>query len=430
MNYSINDILQFVAENDVKFVQLTFCDIFGKQKNLCITAEELPKAFERGISFDASAIKGFMNVTESDLFLFPLADTMVLLPFRPTGGRVISFFCTIKHPDGRFFSGDGRNILKQATEKALSMGYVVKIGAESEFYLFKLDNDGEPTKTPLDRGGYLDVSPLDRGENIRREICLAIEEMDIIPISAHHEQGPGQNEIDFKYSDALKAADNFLLFKTIVKRIAAQNGLYASFMPKPLQYEPGSGFHINMSLFHNNQNIFRSDGTHSQVAESFIAGIMEHIIEITAFLNTTTNSYLRLGKFEAPKYISWSHQNRSQLIRIPAAKDEFSRMELRSPDSTCNPYIAFALLIFAGLSGIERNLSLPKPVDKDLYTDTEDLSLEKLPDSLEQALIMMNSSKFVRSILPGTTIEKFLTGKVEELKLSPEILEHIYFSNY
>lgn len=430
MSYTINDILQFVAENDVKFIQLTFCDIFGKQKNLCITAEELPKAFERGISFDASAIKGFMNVNESDLFLFPLADTMILLPFRPTGGRVISFFCDIKHPDGRFFIGDGRHILKKATEKASSMGYVVKIGAESEFYLFKLDNDGEPTRTPLDKGGYLDVTPLDRGENIRREICLAIEEMDIIPISAHHEQGPGQNEIDFKYSDALKAADNFLLFKTIVKRIAAQNGLHASFMPKPLAHEAGNGLHINISLFRDDKNIFRNDGTHSSAAESFIAGIMEHITEITAFLNTTTNSYLRLGNFEAPKYISWSHQNRSQLIRIPAAKDEFSRMELRSPDSTCNPYIAFALLIFAGLSGIERNLVLPKPIDRDLYNSTENILLEKLPDSLEQALIIMNSSDFIHSILPPETIKKFLTGKVEELNLAPEILENIYFSNY
>lgn len=409
MNTTINEVLRFVDENDIKFVRLAFCDIFGIEKNISIMADELPRAFRYGISFDASAVKGFMNVNESDLFLFPDASTISILPWSPSGGRALRMYCNISYPDGTSFEGDGRKILARATEKARDMGYAVKIGAETEFYLFKLDNQGEPTNIPHDNAGYMDIAPRDRGEHVRREICLTLEEFEIKPVSAHHEQGPGQNEIDFKYADALETADNLITFKSVVETVAGRNGLHASFMPKPLKNVSGSGFHVNMSLFKGNENIFSSQSRYKKEAECFIAGILDKVEEITAFLNSSHNSYERFGAFEAPKYISWSHQNRSQLIRIPAQTGEYSRMELRSPDSTCNPYIAFALLIYAGLIGIENNLQLSEPVDENLFEKSEvRKTLRTLPQNLHEAIELMKKSEFVRSVIPQNTIEKFV----------------------
>ena len=413
MTDTMKEVLQFVRENDIKFIRLAFCDIFGTQKNISIMPDELERAFQYGISFDASAISGFMNVEKSDLFLYPDPATLNVLPWRPQQGRVIRFFCDIRHPDGKGFEGDMRNLLKQAENPAIGMGYICKIGAECEFYLFHSDDDGNPMDVPYDNGGYLDISPLDRCENVRREICLTLEQMGIKPESSHHEQGPGQNEIDFKYSDALSAADNLITFKSVVKAIAEKNGLFASFLPKPIINKSGSGLHINLSI----TKVSNLSGGPASVSESFLAGILERAVEITAFTNPIPNSYTRLGVFEAPRYVSWSHENRSQLVRIPATtSDEYRRIELRSPDPSCNPYLTFTLLIHAGLDGIERGLVPLKPVDFNMYTADSDIleKLPSLPSDLKEALDIAVQSEFIRRILPKKTFEKYRDIKLAE----------------
>ncbi len=417
MTNTANEVLEFIRENDVKFIRLGFCDPFGIQKNISIMADELLAAFENGISFDASAIKGFRDVTRSDLLLFPDPSTITVLPWRPEPGRVARFYCDIKNPDKSAFTHDSRYILKQMIKRCEDMGYVCKIGAECEFYLFNTDENGEPTLNTLDYGGYLDIAPLDKGENIRREICLCLDEMGLKPETSHHEQGPGQNEIDFKFSDALTSADNLLTFKSVVKAIVSRNGLYASFMPKPLLSHSGSGLHVNISLSKNGLNIFKNkDGEHSSVAESFIAGILQKAPEITLFLNPIANSYERLGRLEAPKFVSWSHQNRSQLIRIPSAIGERVRMELRSPDPSVNPYLAFALILGAGLEGIANDLPLPQAVDADLYNADEALTkgLALLPDSLDAAIKLAEGSELVKNVIGIEMLNKYLAFKKEE----------------
>jgi glutamine synthetase len=419
MNTTASEVLEFVKENDIKFIRLNFCDILGFQKNIAIMAEELQSAFESGVSFDAYAIRGFREVTRSDLFLFPDPATLAVLPWRPGPGRVARFYCDIKNPDGSPFLHDGRTLLKQAVERAGKMGYSCKIGAECEFYLFRTDEKGEPAAIPFDTGGYMDIAPLDRGEDIRREICLTLEEMGIGPETSHHEQGPGQNEIDFKFSDAITSADNLQTFKAVVKTVTARNGLFASFMPKPLLNAAGSGLHVNISLNQNGKNIFKNiNEGHSKIAESFIAGILAKTPEITVFLNPLVNSYERFGKFEAPQYVSWSHQNRSQLIRIPAASGDKVRMELRSPDPSLNPYLSFALIIAAGLDGIESNTVLPPAVDADLYTagDNVTKTLATLPDSLDKAIVLAEKSGFVRNIVGEELLSKYFAIKKAEAK--------------
>lgn len=417
MNYTMTEVLEFIRENDVKFIRLAFCDIFGTQKNISIMPDELPRAFEYGISFDASAISGFMNIEESDLFLVPDPVTLSVLPWRPSHGRVVRFFCNIKHPDGTPFEGDGRNILRKSIMEAEGLGYNCKIGSECEFYLFQMDEKGMPTLIPQDLAGYCDIAPLDKAENVRREICLTLEEMGISPESSHHEQGPGQNEVDFKYSDALTAADNLVTFKSVVKTIAARNGLHASFMPKPLAETSGSGLHINISLYKNGLNVFDNRNKQNKtIHEEFIAGVMAKIPEITAFLNPLTNSYTRFGEFEAPKYVTWSHKNRSQLIRIPAAEGEYSRMELRSPDPSCNPYLAFSLVISAGLLGIKSHLPIIPTFDANLYeVEANKLSdLNIIPENLGVAIGLARKSIFIQRVLPVKIIDKFLNIKQDE----------------
>ena len=414
---AVNEVLEFVKENDVKFVRLSFCDLFGSQKNISIMADELQSAFENGVSFDAHAIRGFRDITQSDLLLFPDPSTLAVLPWRPGPGRVVRFFCDIESPDGSVFSHNGRVVLKQVVKRAEKMGYACQIGAECEFYLFKTGEDGEPSCATLDRGGYLDISPLDKGENIRREICLTLEEMGIKPETSHHEQGPGQNEIDFRFSGALACADNLQTFKTVVKAVASRNGLFASFMPKPIQDAPGSGMHINLSLSQDGKNIFKNSGEgHSNVAESFIAGILAKAPEITLFLNPLANSYERLGKYEAPKYVSWSHQNRSQLVRIPAAQGEKVRMELRSSDPSLNPYLAFALIISAGLDGIESGLPLPPALDADLSSADESVTknLVPLPDTFDKAIELAQKSAFIKSVMGEALLAKYMDIKKAE----------------
>ncbi len=400
MIYTAREVYDFVRQEDVKFIRLAFCDVNGKQKNISITPDELPRAFSDGISFDASAIKGFGDEVGSDLLLFPVPSTLNILPWRSSHGNVIRMFCSMKYPDGTQFEKDSRMILQRAVDAAAAKGVSVQFGAEFEFYLFNTDEKGMPTDEPFDRAGYMDVAPEDRGENARREICLTLVEMGIKPESSHHEEGPGQNEIDFRYSDAMTAADNAMNFMTVVKAAAQRNGIYADFSPKPLPGESGNGLHINMS-------VKTADG--EDHTNAFMAGILAHIKEMTAFLNPTEDSYKRLGEKKAPKYITWSPENRSQLIRIPAAKGEYRRIELRSPDPTANPYIAYALLIMAGLDGIERELNAPEAVNVNLYKADSSVTepLDRLPASLDEAIAVAEDSDFVRGVI-GMNITDFL----------------------
>lgn len=415
MNNTVSEVLKFVNDNDVKFIRLVFCDIFGNMKNLAIMSKELPKAFEKGVSFDVSSIRGYNDLGEAELFLYPNPNTLAILPWRPQQGRVIRFFCDIKYADGRVFEACGRNVLQQVTQKAIEMGYYAKIGAECEFYLFEQDEKGNPTKIPHDYADYLDVAPLDKGENIRREICLNLEEMGTIIQSSHHESGDGQNEIDFNYTDALTAADDLITFKTVARTIASTNGLFASFMPKPYNNQSGSGLHINISLIKNGCNIFNNN---SKEANSFIAGILNRIKEITVFLNPITNSYNRFGVFEAPKYITWSNKNCSPLIRIPSATGDNARMELRSADPSCNPYLAYALLIYAGLEGIEKGLKLPNSTDINLLNrDDVANQYDKIPENLGQAIEYAKNSDFVKSVIHQDLLNAYLNEKSNEYNL-------------
>ena len=398
MKYSKQEVMQYVQEEDVKFIRLAFCDVFGKQKNISIMPEELPRAFEYGIAIDASAIEGFGDETHSDLLLHPDADTLMPLPWRPEHGRVVRMFCTISYPDGRTFECDSRSILKQAVQDAEKAGFQFFFGAEQEFYLFNLDDNGNPTKEPYDNAGYMDIAPEDKGENIRREVCLTLEQMGIRPESSHHEEGPGQNEIDFRYSSPLAAADNAMTFQTVVKTVARRNGLYADFSPKPLEDKPGNGFHINMS-------VKSSDNVDNM--NFMIAGILAKVAEMTIFLNPLESSYQRFGNNKAPRYISWSSENRSQLVRVPAAVGEYKRAELRSPDPAANTYLAFALMIYASLYGIQNKLELQDPADINLYkADADTLAkFEQLPENLKTACSLANNSDFIKEHIPGAILE-------------------------
>jgi len=398
MKYSSQEVIQYIQEENVKFIRLAFCDVFGKQKNVSIMPEELPRAFQYGIAIDASAIAGFGDEARSDLVLKPDAQTLMMLPWRPEHGPVVRMYCAISYPDGSPFECDTRSLLKKAVSDAENAGYSFAFGAEQEFYLFQLDENGEPTKEPYDSAGYMDAAPEDKGENIRREICLTLERMGIRPESSHHEEGPSQNEIDFRYSDPLTAADNAMTFQTIVKTVARRNGLCADFGAKPLADKAGSGFHINMSV--------RADDGSDQLYP-MMAGILTNVEAMTVFLNPTEESYRRFGSKKAPGYISWSRQNRSQLVRVPAAVGEYRRAELRSPDPSANPYLAFALLIYAGLDGIQNRLTLPEPADLNLYrADESTLSrYRKLPRNLKEACGLAADSPFIRAHIPASILD-------------------------
>ena len=398
MKYTADEIRQYVAEEDIKFLRLAFCDIFGSQKNISILPDELERALTYGIAFDASAVPGFGDEVHSDLFLHPDTGTLCMLPWRPDHGRVARMFCHVLRPNGAAFDADCRVLLRQAVADAEQMGISFSFGTEMEFYLFRRDDNGEPTRIPYDNAGYMDIAPEDKGENVRREICLTLERMGIQPESSHHEEGPGQNEVDFRYSDPLSAADNAVTFLTVVKTIAARNGLYADFSPRPLEGRPGSGFHINMSV----------QGGAEALMHRAMGGILDKITDMTLFLNPTEQSYSRLGAHKAPKYISWSSNNRSQLIRVPAASGEYRRFELRSPDCTANPYLAFALLIWAGLSGIENDIALPEACNVNLHTaDSRNVTLATLPKSLSDAEKCAANSNFIAQHLPQSLIEFF-----------------------
>lgn len=401
MKYSKEEVIQYVQEDDVKFIRLAFCDVFGKQKNISIMPNELPRAFEYGIAFDASAIVGFGDESRSDLLLHPDPETLMLLPWRPEHGKVVRMFSNITYSDGSPFECDTRTLLKKAMDEAEKAGFTFAFGAEQEFYLFNLDENGKPTSIPYDEAGYMDIAPEDHGENIRREICLTLEQMGIRPERSHHEEGPGQNEIDFRYSNALTAADNAMTFQTVVKTIANRNGLWADFSAKPLEDCPGNGFHINMSV--------RPNETSENLCY-VIAGILDKIEEMTAFLNPTESSYKRFGHNKAPRYISWSSENRSQLVRVPSAIGEYRRAELRSPDTAANPYLAFTLMIYAGLYGLQNKIDLPQPVNINLYkADTETLAkFKKLPEDLSAACKIAAGSEFIKAHIPSAILDIYL----------------------
>ena len=392
------EILEFTEEENIKFIRLTFFDVFGKQKNIAIMPGELERAFNGGISFDASAIAGFGNEMRSDLFLKPDASTLSIVPWRPADGGVIRMFCDIVRPDGTPFTTDTRYLLKQAVKEAAKEGVRIDFGPEVEFYVFRQDINGEPTRIPLDQAGYMDVDPEDKGDNIRREICFTLLEMGITPEASHHGHGPGQNEIDFHYSDALTAADNTSTFKWAVRSVAQSSGAWADFSPKPLGGQPGNGMHINMS-------VTCRDG--KDRTENFMAGILRYIKDITLFLNPVVQSYERFGRMKAPAYISWSEQNRSQLIRIPAAGTK--RIELRSPDPMANPYLAYTLLIHAGLEGIRLEMQPGDPIDLNLYQADPEITqkLAQLPSGIEEAIIYARKSELVKRVIPADVLEAY-----------------------
>lgn len=417
MDSTMREVVQFIEENDVKFIRLAFCDIFGTQKNIAIQPGELQRAFESGVRFNAAALRGFLNVTDSDLLLFPDAATMSVLPWRPAQGRVVRFYCDIRYPDGTLFEGDGRHILRLACQRARRAGFSLTMGTASEFYLFELDDAGRPTTVPHDHGEYFDVAPLDKGENVRRQICLTLEEMGIQPESSHHEQGPGQHEIDFRYADALDAADNFITFKWVVKSMASSSGLFASFLPKPMPDAPGSGLHLSVSITRGGHNLFHPSFAQSNEGQSFVAGILRRAREMTVFGNPLTNSYARLGEFEAPKYVTWSHQNRAPLIALPLVDGvKPNRMKIRALDGCINPYLVFALIIHAGLDGMEQKLSLSPACDENLFSAPAEVvsRYESLPTSLCDAIRTARDSRFIQANLTRRTLAGFFAAKQSE----------------
>lgn len=383
------EVMEYVEEENVKFIRLAFFDVKGHQKNISIQPSELLRAFSTGISFDASSIEGFNDEAHSDLFLVPEPRTLSILPWRSFDGSVVRMYCDIYNPDGTLYKNDTRYLLKQALEQAKKAQIEIRCGNEYEFYLFQLDEKGKATKTPLDQAGYMDIAPFDQGEDVRRQICHYMMEMGMEPEASHHEQGPGQNEIDFRYNNPLLAAEDGATLRWVIKTVAQANGLVANFMPKPLKEEAGNGFHINMS-------------TNSYMDE-FMAGILNHIKEITLFLNPTENSYDRLGEDKAPKYVSWGYNNRSTLIRIPAGN---KRLELRSPDCLANTFLAYTLLIYAGLDGIEKHMTCMEPTSLNLFKETGEFDV--LPQSLKEAKKLAKNSDFVKKYVPENILKAYL----------------------
>lgn len=421
-NYTKKDVLRMAEEENVEFIRLQFTDIFGTLKNVAITAKQLEKALDNQCMFDGSSIEGFVRIDESDMYLRPDYNSFTIFPWRPSAGRVARLICDVYTTDGTPFMGDPRNVLKKVIQDAKEMGYSLNVGPECEFFLFKLDENGNPTTQTADNGGYFDLGPIDLGENCRRDICLALEDMDFEIEASHHEVAEGQHEIDFRFDEALQAADNVMTFKYVVRTYAQRHGLHATFMPKPIFGIAGSGMHTNMSLFKGDKNAFYDESDTrglSQDAYSFIAGIMAHIKGLTAVANPLVNSYKRLvSGYEAPVYVAWSSSNRSSLVRIPASRGNGTRVELRSPDPSCNPYLEMAICLAAGLDGIKKGMKVPEPVDTNIFEMTnEELAehgIETLPSSLEEAMNEFEADPFIKEALGEHVYEKYLAGKREE----------------
>jgi len=406
------EVLGFFEENDVKFVRLAFLDLFGRLKNIAVQPDLLAQAFETGLPFDSTAIDGFRSEADGDLLLRPDPDTLCMLPWRPQASRVCRLLCDVLTPDGKPYAADPRGILHQTVALADAKGLTVRIGSECEFYLFEADERGGITTRPHDRAGYLDVSPLDRGEDVRREISLTLASMNIQPESSHHERGPGQNRIDFHRADPLTSADHQVAFQNAVRTIASRYGLRASFMPKPLPEEVGNAFHVNISLYRNRNNLFRTDGEElSAEARSAMAGVLNRLPDMTLFTNPLPNSYDRLTDEESPNRVCWSSLRGRTALRLPLPQHRFARMQVASPDPTCNPYLAYSLIIRAAMEGIDNGEVLPAPLLKDWN------SAPMLPESLPEAIAVARKSAFIARSLPQTVVEAFLHGGEELLRL-------------
>lgn len=420
--YMSKDVLKMVEENDVKFIRLQFTDVFGILKNVAITSKQLPRVLEEGCMFDGSSIDGFVRIEESDMLLMPDTDTFEIFPWRPQQGKVARLICDVYTTDGNPYEGCPRFILKKTLAEAEKMGYTMNVGPECEFFLFHTDSDGKPTTITQDEGGYFDLAPIDKGEDARRDICLMLEDMGFEIEASHHEVAEGQHEIDFKYKDALATADSIMTFKIVVKSIAARHGLYATFMPKPIFGINGSGMHVNQSLSTKDGNAFYDKNGElglSAIAYNYIAGLMEHIQSMTAVINPLVNSYKRLVPgYEAPCYIAWSAKNRSPLIRIPASRGAGTRVELRCPDPAANPYLAIALMLAAGLDGINRGLKPPAPVNRNIFELTteemEKYGISSLPGNLYEALQLYKVDPLVKATLGDHVFNTYYEFKNRE----------------
>ena len=420
--YTKEDIIRMVQEEDIQFIRMQFTDIFGQLKNVAITASQIQRALDNEIMMDGSSIEGFVRIEESDQYLYPDLDTFAILPWRPQYGKVARLICDVHNPDGTSFQGDPRSVLKRELRRAELLGYTFNVGPELEFFLFQTDENGRPTTQTSDEAGYFDLGPLDHGESTRREVTLALEQMGFEIEASHHELAAGQHELDFKYAEALHTADNIMTFKLAVKTLAQKNGLHATFMPKPVYGAAGNGMHVNMSLFQNGRNAFYDESAPNQLsplATQFIAGLLAHARGFCALTNPLVNSYKRLVPgYEAPCYPAWSTSNRSALIRIPAPRGQGTRVELRSPDPTCNPYLVFAACLAAGLDGIEKGLTPPNPISRNIYEMTAEersaCGLESLPGTLEAAIRALEADSVVLDALGPHTALQYITGKLRE----------------
>lgn len=421
--YTKDDIFRMVDEEDVEFIRLQFTDIFGTLKNVAITSSQLEKALDNKCMFDGSSVEGFVRIEESDMYLYPDYDTFEIFPWRPQQGKVARLICDVYTPDGKPFEGDPRWILKKTIKEAADMGYRFDVGPECEFFLFHTDDNGLPTTLSHEKAGYFDLGPNDLGENIRRDMVLTLEDMGFEIEASHHEVAPAQHEIDFKYDEALKTADNIQTFKMTIKTIAKRHGLYATFMPKPKFGMCGSGMHINMSLAaEDGKNIFADENGKlglSDDAYHFIAGIMKHARGMAAITNPLVNSYKRLVPgYEAPVYIAWSAKNRSPLIRIPASRGNGTRVELRNPDPTANPYLALALCLAAGIDGIKNKLEVPDSVDCNIYEMTPEerktAGIQNMPADIKEAVDCLTQDKFLCGVLGEHIVSKYAEAKMRE----------------
>lgn len=424
--YTKDDIRRLIQEKEVKFIRLQFTDILGTIKNVEIPVSQLEKALDNKMMFDGSSIEGFVRIEESDMYLFPDLDTFMVFPWTVDKGAVCRFICDVYNADLTPFAGDPRNNLRRIIKRMEDMGFTdFNLGPEPEFFLFKLDEKGEPTLELNDHGGYFDLAPTDLGENCRRDIVLELEEMGFEIEASHHEVAPGQHEIDFKYADVLTACDSIQTFKLVVKTIARKHGLHATFMPKPIFGLSGSGMHCNVSLFKDGQNMFFDEAAPMQLSETamqFMAGVLNHVQGFTAITNPTVNSYKRLVPgYEAPCYVAWSGQNRSPLVRIPASRGLSTRIEVRSVDPAANPYLALAVILEAGLNGVENKLTPPPAVDRNIYVmsaeEREEAGIGNLPVNLDDALHVLAKDEVVKGALGAHIYENFKEAKEIEFEM-------------
>ena len=419
MTFTNEDVRMLAQEMGVKFVRLQFTDIFGVLKNVSITVEQLDKALDGELMFDGSSIEGFVRIEESDMYLRPDPSTFVVFPWKPRDGAVARLICDIYNTDGTPFIGDPRHVLRRAIADAEAMGYSMNVGPEAEFFLFHVDSEGRPTTITHDRAGYFDLTPVDLGENARRDMVITLQQMGFEIEASHHEVAPGQHEIDFKYSDALDIADKIQTFKFVVRTIAQRHGLHATFMPKPIFGIAGSGMHLNMSLMQNGQNAFFDPDTGNQLSKEcyyYIGGLLKHARAISAITNPTINSYKRLvSGYEAPVYIAWSYRNRSPLVRVPAKRGPSTRVELRSPDPTCNPYLALAVCLQAGLDGIKNEIEPPKSCDRNIYeltpAERKQLDIGTLPESMQEAMQELSMDRVIREALGSHVLHRYIEAK-------------------